>query len=171
MKTGQDDSDDTPPPSAVSEATNLNWTQQDSSIITGQLDRLQEKQRAAVKRAKMKSKASDQGHPDLQDLNFDNPDLPPPLSPTRAGADNSARFDKGSLSDFSDYDSSADEAPRASTSSARPSTDYRKHDDEDYGQWDTKKNLLDDEDPFADPFADDGDVTTPGIPEKRQHKW
>lgn len=123
---------------------------------------------------KPKNKGTEHAHPDLQDLNFESPGLPAPLSPIKAGADTSTGQDKGSLSDFSDYDSSGDEAPRASTSSARPSGDYsyRRHEEEeDYGRWDAKKNLLDDEDPFADPFADQSDVGTPGIPEKGQTKW
>ncbi|KAG8826910.1 putative actin patch assembly and actin polymerization protein [Serendipita sp. 401] len=182
LKTAAQDSDDTPPPSAVPESPSTDWTKADSSAITGQLERLQEKQRAAVERAIAREKTT-RVHPDLDSISFDDSSrgagLPPPIKPTTPGADDAKGFDRGSLSDFSDYDSSSDEAPRTSMSSGRPSTsthrqyEYRNQqaEDDEYGAEDTRKNLLDDEDPFADPFADQSDVGTPGIREKGKYKW
>ena len=174
LKTAAHDSDDTPPPSATQESPSTNWTKSDSASISGQLERLQEKQRAAVERAKSRGKAP-RPHPDLEDLSLDD-DLPPPIQPTTPGTGEGK--EPGSLSDYSDYDSSADEAPRASTSSASKSNPSRYSyknqqgaDFDEFGAGDTKRNLLDDDDPFADPFADQSDVGTPGIPEKGQPKW
>jgi hypothetical protein len=82
-------------------------------------------------------------------------------------------YNRGSLSDFSDYDSSANEGPRASTSSHKK-YQYKSQpveDDDEFGVGDTKRALLDEDDPFADPFADQSDVGTPGIPEKGPPKW
>lgn len=176
LKTADEDSDETPPASAVeSTEAGPNWARSSSASISGQLERLQEKQRVAVERAKARANA----HPDLQDLNFDEGSrLPPPIKPSAPGSTNHRNNDHGSLSDFSDYESSSDEAPRASTSTGRPSTsskfDYKNKGNiyDDYESGDNTQNLLDDEDPFADPFADqNSDVGTPGIPEKGQPKW
>lgn len=125
-----------------------------------------------MERAKARGKSS-HVHPDLEDLTFDDKsNLPPPLKPTTPGGDERADYNRGSLSDFSDYDSSGDERPRASTSSNKPYQYKAQHsDDEEFGAGDTKKALLDDDDPFADPFADQSDVGTPGIPEKGPPKW
>lgn len=174
LKTAAQDSDDTPPPSAREENPSTDWAKSDSASISGQLERLQEKQRAAVERAKARGKAP-RPHPDLEDLSLDD-DLPPPIQPTTPGTAEGRGH--GSLSDYSDYDSSADEAPRASTSSANTSGtsryDYKSQrgtDPDEYDGADTGRSLLDDDDPFADPFADQSDVGTPGIPEKGQPKW
>jgi hypothetical protein len=175
LKTAEHDSDDTPPPSTTDEHPPSEVSRSETASISGQLERLQGKQRAAIERAKARQTAT--AHPDLEDITFGD-NLPPPIKPTTPGGADSKGYDRGSLSDFSDYDSSADEAPRASTSSGRPSTstqgrfDYKRGiDTDDYGGGDTKQGLLDDEDPFADPFADQSDVGTPGIPEKGQPKW
>jgi hypothetical protein len=172
LKMAANDSDDTPPSSTVQESPSTDWVKSDSASISGQLERLQEKQRAAVERAKSRGKDA-RPHPDLEDLSLDY-DLPPPIKPTTLGVAESK--DHGSLSDYSDYDSSADEAPRASGSTNTPSSrfDYKSHrmsDVDDYAGGDTQRNLLDDDDPFADPFADQSDVGTPGIPEKGQPRW
>ncbi|KAG8796584.1 putative actin patch assembly and actin polymerization protein, partial [Serendipita sp. 399] len=181
LKTAAHDSDDTPPQSAVPESPSTDWTKADSATITGQLERLQEKQKAAVERAIAREKAG-KVHPDLDSISFDDSSkggLPPPIKPTAPGSDNARDYNRGSLSDFSDYDSSSDEAPRTSMSSGRPSTsthrqyNYRNQqdeDDEEFNAGDARKNLLDDDDPFADPFADQSDVGTPGIVEKGKYK-
>lgn len=170
LKSPANDSDDTPPPSTTSSEhpqLNTDWTKSDTASISGQLERLQQKQRAAVERAK--SRANQPIHPDLEELTFDDRNaLPPPLKPTTPGGDR--ELQRGSLSDFSDYDSSADEGPRASTSGGRYSYKYGKNQEEDE-VGDTQKGLLDEDDPFADPFADQSDVGTPGIPEKGPSKW
>lgn len=83
--------------------------------------------------------------------------LPPPLRPSsarRTSSDEGAAYRRGSLSDFSDYESS-DEGTynRASTSSrGRAHTGS----DEEVGvHHDTHKGLVaEEEDPFADPFTD-----------------
>lgn len=166
LKTADHDSDDTPPPSATSEHPSFQ-----SEASNSQLERLQEKQRAAVERAIAKGKGA---HPDLQDLQFEE-GLPPPMKPTPSGSA-APKYDHGSLSDYSDYDSSADEgAPSSKRASTSGGYDYRKSlrlETDDVGA-DTRKSLLDDDDddPFADPFADQSDVGTPGIPEKGQPKW
>ncbi|KZV87756.1 hypothetical protein EXIGLDRAFT_767437 [Exidia glandulosa HHB12029] len=119
---------------------------------------------------------------DLAGLDFggheSNARLPPPLRPTeRDDDDDDANDRRATLSDYSDYDSDGDAPPRSDNSSveAGPSTSARRHslpahgatkpygdllgreeevEDEDprYG----KRGLPsdDDEDPFADPFAD-----------------
>lgn len=105
--------------------------------------------------------------------------LPPPLQPR--GADEADSYRQGSLSDYSDYSSDEDDRPRTSTSTAAtsagagPSYTSRGYgnligDEDDLASaGDARKGLLDqqDEDPFADPFADDGDLGTPML-EKRQ---
>jgi LAS seventeen-binding protein 5 len=157
----------------VQESPSTDWVKSDGASISGQLERLQEKQRAAVERAKSRGKGA-RPHPDLEDLNLDD-NLPAPIKPTTLGVEEDKGH--GSLSDYSDYDSSADEAPRASSSTANANSsryDYKSHrvnEADDYGGGDTHRNLLDDDDPFADPFADQSDVGTPGIPEKGQPKW
>ncbi len=108
--------------------------------------------------------------------------LPPPIRPStrRTLSEEDTTYRRGSLSDFSDYESSDEEAHRrvsASTSSSRPySSSYGKDDvvggeEETYG--DAKHGLLDEEDPFADPFADQDDegggVGTPGVSESKLH--
>jgi len=89
-------------------------------------------------------------HPDLEDLNFgplghSSTNLPPPIRPSTLVSDAVGAFDRdgpdrhGSLSDFSDYESSDEDTHRAN---AGPSY---------------KRNYVtvSDDDPFADPFADD----------------
>ncbi|KAF9809064.1 hypothetical protein IEO21_07601 [Rhodonia placenta] len=148
-------------------------------IQDSELSRLQEKQRAAVQRSLGRAggmsqlaagKGRDQDgeaghayvHPDLQELSFgslgmEKSRLPPPLRPSsarRTSSDEGAAYRRGSLSDFSDYESS-DEGTynRASTSSrGRAHTGS----DEEVGvHHDTHKGLVaEEEDPFADPFTD-----------------
>lgn len=89
-------------------------------------------------------------HPDLQDLSFgglgsERASLPPPIQPSpRHDASSEAAWDehRGSLSDFSDYESEEERQP-AKTHLAGPSS---------RGQ--SEVRTVDVEDPFADPFAD-----------------
>lgn len=181
LKTAAHDSDDTPPASPHS----------DTPTFDSQLDRLQEKQRAAVEREIVRRGKSTSVHPDLADLRFGDADstngLPPPIQPNTPGSPSSPG-NRASLSDYSDYDSSADEAPRVSGSKTIPTlTSYtdasgsgagkyhyrsRKDQDQHGGHVETRRSLLDDgdddDDPFTDPFADSNaeGVRTPGIPEK-----
>lgn len=94
--------------------------------------------------------ASGYVHPDLQDLSFgglgnERVSLPPPIQPSlRHDASAEAVWDehRGSLSDFSDYESEEERQP-ARTHPAGPSSG---------GQ--SGARVVDVEDPFADPFAD-----------------
>lgn len=185
LKTAANDSDDTPPASPHS----------DTPTFNSQLDRLQGKQRAAVEREIARRGKSTVVHPDLADLRFGDADsingLPPPIQPNALGSPSSTG-NRASLSDYSDYDSSADEA-RASGSKSRPTStrytgasgsggagkyDYRGRKDEDQhgGDVETRRSIpedVDEDDPFADPFADSNaeGVRTPGIPEKNSMGW
>lgn len=182
LKTADNDSDDTPPASPHS----------DTPTFNSQLDRLQEKQRAAVEREITRRGKSTAVHPDLADLRFGDADsvngLPPPIQPNAPGSPSSPGH-RVSLSDYSDYDSSGDSVPRASGSKSIPALtrhseasgsgavkyDYSSRKDEDHnsGNAETESSLLDDDDPFADPFADSNaeGVRTPGIPEKNGIGW
>ena len=112
--------------------------------------------------------------------------LPPPLRPDIHSSDEDHNA-RGSLSDFSDYDSSDEgtHSKRASVShqasDPSASTSYgtyhaRKNyvnvsDDEPDARKDARKGLLEEDDPFADPFADQGEVPTPGIVAKHGMGW
>ncbi|KAJ7786545.1 hypothetical protein B0H16DRAFT_1294617 [Mycena metata] len=114
-----------------------------------ELNKLQEKQRVAVARAKQnsfrgKAPADDAHlHPDLQELSFgamgsSSQNLPPPLRPSTLSDDGEESNDiyRGSLSDFSDY-SSDEETHNA----AGPSThkDYVTVSDDETAGYGTKK--------------------------------
>jgi hypothetical protein len=103
--------------------------------------------------------------------------LPPPLRPSIPGLEPQDET-RGSLSDFSDYDSSDEESHQhAASSSSNPNRNsygngnrayanvipHGQEDEEDIGT-DGKHALLD---PDDDPFADPSDVGTPGIAEKK----
>ncbi|PFH54863.1 hypothetical protein AMATHDRAFT_134726 [Amanita thiersii Skay4041] len=106
-------------------------------------------------------------HPDLQDLSFgplgnSSNHLPAPLKPSRItdGDEDPVDAGRGSLSDFSDYDSSDEE-----THNARPGPSKRQYidvsdDAEDdgsvhYANKEARAPLVSAiDDPFADPFAD-----------------
>ncbi|KAJ7193390.1 hypothetical protein GGX14DRAFT_589471 [Mycena pura] len=142
-----------------------------------ELNKLQVKQRAAIARAKQgsfrgKAPASDANlHPDLQDLSFgalgsSSQNLPAPLHPTSLSDDGDDVIEgnaRGSLSDFSDYDSSDEETHNAAGSS-KVHRDYVTVSDDDeptaragkgvkVGTPISEGALVDVEDPFADPFA------------------
>jgi LAS seventeen-binding protein 5 len=143
----------------------------------GEVARLQEKQRAAIEAHKSHQsydsspERTDQSHvhPDLEDLDFgsigaSSSKLPPPMRPKKV-SDDSDEDDsverRGSLSDFSDYESSDEETHRARAGS---STHQRKKsyvtvsDNDSLGLGDSRVGLTQDEDPFADPFADSAAV-------------
>ncbi|KAK0455974.1 hypothetical protein EV421DRAFT_1895243 [Armillaria borealis] len=138
--------------------------------LTGESEviKLQEKQRAAVERAKYRNDSGT--YADLQDINFgsigvSSTNLQPPLRPstltTYSDESNEAR---GSLSDFSDYESSDEETHKASAAWRRAQKDgvdddtdserlgIRSMNREEGG---SNVALVDVEDPFADPFADE----------------
>ncbi|KDQ63321.1 hypothetical protein JAAARDRAFT_120204 [Jaapia argillacea MUCL 33604] len=161
----------------------------------GELNKLQEKQRAAVERAKGTGRGKERAeetdtyvHPDLHDLSFgplgaEQRGLPPPLRPSGPmdNSDDEVRG-RGSLSDFSDYESSDEEEhkKRAAGSSSSQRRPYGDLDQEDVDvRRDPKRGLLihndASEDPFADPFADPEhdsiSVGTPGIADKKGMDW
>ncbi|OJA16226.1 hypothetical protein AZE42_00013 [Rhizopogon vesiculosus] len=125
---------------------------------TDDLSSLQFQQRAAVEQYKQELRDYEEHegggshvHPDLQDLSFgslsnEEAKLPPPMRPTSrhtTEADLDWDQGRGSLSDFSDYESEGEDEqryaahPPAASSSSRHS-----------------ERIVDAEDPFADPFGD-----------------
>ncbi|KAG2338348.1 hypothetical protein BDR05DRAFT_1043143 [Suillus weaverae] len=90
-------------------------------------------------------------HEDLQDLSFgslgnEEGKLPPPMRPTAhrtISPDSEWDQGRGSLSDFSDYESEEEEQPRNVAHQPVASSSLRQ-----------SERIVDDEDPFADPFAD-----------------
>lgn len=124
-----------------------------------ELHKLQERQRYEVERhGKGKDRdaypesPTSPAHPDLQDLDFGDGDdsLPPPIRPRSSGfsPDSDGELDsydqRGSLSDFSDYDSETDQ--RANGSSSKR---YVAVSDDERPSPGKKSEV----DPFADPFA------------------
>lgn len=108
-------------------------------------------------------------HPDLQDLSFgplgdSSNGLPPPLRPSTLSDDGHGQdetFDVGgSLSDFSDYDTSDEESHKAAGSSKRRGgrnyVDVSDDPDDHPAVPQSMKAPKPEADPFADPFADDG---------------
>jgi len=153
-----------------------------STNITGEVSRLQEKQKAAIQKARSDSidldreeynsspdprypKRSSYVHPDLEDLQFgaigaSSSKLPPPLKPRKAGEESDeddAVYRRGSLSDYSDYESS-DEETHKSRSKGQPYVrrDYVTVSTDSLGG--RGQRLVEEEDPFADPFADSAAV-------------
>ncbi|KAG9092701.1 putative actin patch assembly and actin polymerization protein, partial [Ceratobasidium sp. UAMH 11750] len=103
-------------------------------------------------------------HPDLQDLAWggaSSSNLQPPIQPS-GSAHTEAFTNRGSLSDFSDYDSSDEETHNQSPQHAYS---YRHGAEGPSGPLSAQEE----EDPFADPFADGNEVPTPGIAEKKLH--
>ncbi|THH23084.1 hypothetical protein EUX98_g8090 [Antrodiella citrinella] len=136
-------------------------------IHDSELGKLQQKQRAAVQRSISRGTlpyAHDDSHlhPDLQDLSFgplgaEQRDLPPPMRPTTSRYSSEDDVRHGSLSDFSDYQSSDEEAHNQASSSgiqSRKKYVTVSDDDEVDVRKDPKRGLLEEEDPFADPFGD-----------------
>ncbi|KAN0133242.1 hypothetical protein V8E53_008966 [Lactarius tabidus] len=135
-----------------------------ADIAGSEIQKLQEKQRAAVQRGVRRYSRTENDalgstslHPDLHDLSFgalgpEKGDLQPPIQPTTWSSDDDQFRRRGSLSDFSDYESSDEEAhQRAGQSTnlhARKAYVHVSDDDRD-----ARQHVVDD-DPFADPFAD-----------------
>ncbi|TFK36922.1 hypothetical protein BDQ12DRAFT_653761 [Crucibulum laeve] len=152
----------------VSEAITAGLAAAHISMPEGEVARLQEKQRAAVERIRQ-VRGKDRGeepdahvHPDLQDLNFgpigaSSTNLPPPLRPSTLSDDGEEIHEgRGSLSDFSDYETSDEETHYAKGGSSRRKSYVTVSDDEDYSSTPfARGNSKVDDDPFADPFADD----------------
>ena len=82
-----------------------------------------------------------------------NSGLPPPLRPHAHQPSPDVALGRGSLSDFSDYESSDEETHNKNATSS--SNDHGRRAYQGASELDlaTKKGLLDD-DPFADPFGD-----------------
>jgi hypothetical protein len=171
-----------------------------ANIHDSELGKLQQKQRAAVQRAivrqdsnsavrspssngrgKERAHSPDRrgAYDDLQDLDFSSsgPKLQEPLRPNVRGAErDEGSYDRrGSLSDFSDYESSDEEAARARSSSrgagssrytsgwdtgsrsaskARAYAGLPEEDDEPPRRRSVQQTRPDPNDPFADPFQD-----------------
>jgi hypothetical protein len=99
----------------------------------------------------------------LEELSFgplghSSNNLPPPLRPSAALSDEeyeqTAVDQRGSLSDFSDYESSDGETHKANVGSSSKRNYVTVSDNEDESHFPSKgKNQVED-DPFADPFAD-----------------
>ena len=137
---------------------------------TGELQQLQDRQkRESARRAQRRAQQSGSAHPDLQDLDFGSigqdskQRLPPPLRP-----DSETGSIDGSPSDFSDYeyDSSDDEwrqkHPSRSRRQSRAGPSGSSRYDTGYAALEEDKQsrggLLDPNDPFGDPFADETDT-------------
>jgi seryl-tRNA synthetase len=87
-------------------------------------------------------------------MNHGHRGLPPPIRPNTRTSHEEREYSRGSLSDFSDYESSDEEmhqsAGQSSGSRARkPWVNVSDNEDEE----DVRRHI-DDEDPFADPFGD-----------------
>jgi len=138
-------------------------------IAGSEVQRLQEKQRAAVQRAVRQRPRAEDGtsgspiHPDLQDLSFgslgpEHRNLPPPIRPNPRSSHEDREISHGSLSDFSDYESSDEETRRdageSSGSRARKTYFINVSDNDDEEGEDARRHITEEEDPFADPFAD-----------------
>lgn len=100
-------------------------------------------------------------HPDLQDLAWGGASTSNLQPPMQASGSNAEAFtNRGSLSDFSDYDSSDEE-----THNQRQAQGYSYRPGGQAGA-PLSAQAAEEDDPFADPFADGGEVGTPGIAEK-----
>jgi len=133
----------------------------EAAHITGsEVQKLQEKQRAAVQRAvRERPRAEDDSprspiHPDLQDLSFgelgsEKRNLPPPIRPNTRSSREETEYSRASLSDFSDYESSDEGTYEAAgqSSSSKARKPYVSVSDNDLDE-------VEEEDPFADPFGD-----------------
>ncbi|KAI0039096.1 hypothetical protein FA95DRAFT_1550885 [Auriscalpium vulgare] len=133
-----------------------------AQIGDSEVQKLQDKQRAAVQRAVVRRTRTDESgdhppkspiHPDLQDLSFgalgtEQRNLQPPIRPNSHATYESQVYRRGSLSDFSDYESSDEETRHTRPSASGSRKAYVNVSDDEGGHG------KDTEDPFADPFAD-----------------
>ena len=96
------------------------------------------------------------------------------MRPDTHGSDDEDVAARGSLSDFSDYESSdgdthnrrvTESRPAYGASSSRP---YGNDSDDGFGVRAHPRQPPAQEDPFADPFGDSQEVSTPGIESKKQ---
>lgn len=100
-------------------------------------------------------------HPDLEDISFgalgsSTSKLPAPIRPTRLSDDDDDKHEhRPSLSDFSDYESSDEETHKQSGPSRRNYVTVS-DDDEDRVPLASSSGNAAADDPFADPFADEG---------------
>jgi len=138
-----------------------------ADIAGSEVQKLQDKQRAAVQRAVRRHSRTENDasgsasvHPDLHDLSFgtlgpEQRNLQPPIRPTALSSDEEQDRYRGSLSDFSDYESSDEErrqhAGQSSGLHARKPYVNVSDDEGDDGEVAGRHTV---EDPFADPFAD-----------------
>jgi hypothetical protein len=83
-------------------------------------------------------------------------DLPPPIRPNTRASYEDREYSRGSLSDFSDYESSDEETYRGAgeSSGSHPRKPYINVSDNDDDEDEARGPIAEDEDPFADPFAD-----------------
>jgi hypothetical protein len=84
--------------------------------------------------------------------------LQPPIRPNALSSPEDREFSRGSLSDFSDYESSDEETHRVAGESSGSHTrktfiNVSDNDDEEDDE-EARRHIAEDEDPFADPFAD-----------------
>jgi hypothetical protein len=93
----------------------------------------------------------------LYPLNHCDRNLPPPIRPNTRSTYEDREISHGSLSDFSDYESSDEEAHLdagvSSGSRARKTYIINVSDNDDEDE-DARRHITEVEDPFADPFAD-----------------
>ena len=105
--------------------------------------------------------------------------LPPPMRPSAPGTRDEDAWKRGSLSDFSDYESSDEETHNhnsgSMSGSASGSHAYREYGSRSDDESETGRGaLLDEDDPFADPEPEESEgegVGTPGIPQRRLQRW
>ncbi|KZT41426.1 hypothetical protein SISSUDRAFT_1043021 [Sistotremastrum suecicum HHB10207 ss-3] len=182
-----------PVPEEESVPDNASVSVSSLSLHESEVQKLQAKQRGRVAESIRRGKGGSV-HPDLQDLNFgelgaSSSALPAPLRPT--GPESPQASFRGSLSDFSDYNSSDEETHDRRSESPYASGHYSGHQGggggggggggRPYGRYEESTSEVDvrgnarqgllDEDPFADPFADQQEVTTPGITERKPLGW
>lgn len=138
--------------------TNVQAAMVATHLSTNSTGELSIQQRAAVEQYKQQlhdyeKQENSRNHiyEDLQDLSFgslgnEEGKLPPPMRPTAhrtISPDSEWDQGRGSLSDFSDYESEEEEQPRNAAHQSATSSSLRQ-----------SERIVDDEDPFADPFAD-----------------
>ena len=119
------------------------------------------------------------------ELKLSSSNLLPPIIPTAKGSDDEDdTYARGSLSDYSDYESSDEERHnrRIQAQHSEPSTSYGhqsarrnyvsvSQDSLDESRDPRRGLLVDVEDPFADPFADQDEPETPSIASRAESPW